>query len=139
MDDSGLNLKIGQGLTVDIQSLFPNCSSLKVVVRGTGESLHIEEFEMTVIFLEPLYNYSEPHCSVEIIPPASKLYKAEVGLEYIEECSSDFDDLWVTATFWFWCKHTNEPVHIVHIHCVQATNLEVIETTIPPPVNVIIH
>lgn len=139
MDDAGRNLKIGQGLAIDIQPLFPNCSSLKVTVRGTGESHHIRTFEMTVIFLEPLYNYTEPHCTVVMIPAGSALYKAEVGLEYIEECASDFDDLWVTATFWFWCKHSNEPVHIVHIHCVQATNLEMIETTISPPLNVIVH
>ena len=139
MNDSGRIMRISQGIEVDIEQLFPNSSSLKVRVYGNGLSRHIEDFSLTCAFLEPLQNFKEDECIIEMIPRGSSLFKVEAGLNYTEEEASGFDDLWVTATFWFWCKYSTEPVLTVHIHCVKAINLDVIETTLHRPHEVIPH
>jgi len=130
--------KTADGVRLEIEPLFPNSSSLKLTIQGTGESRHIREFTAKVAFLTLPQHYEEENCSVIVIPNGSRLMKAEVEFDYEDPDVPDPHNMWLVANLEFWCN-SYDPLLCIRIMCVKVENQQVIETTLTPPEGVTFH
>lgn len=124
--------KTADGLHLAVAPLFPNSSSLKVTIQGTGESKLVGKFTAKVAFVTPPQHYEEEDCSVIVIPNGSRLIKADVGFDYENPNEPDPLNMWVVAELAFWCN-SHDPLLCIRISCVKVENQQVIETTLIPP------